>query len=121
MNKYSINENWCGTYKLDENKNAIPCSVEEWGEQLEEMRTNHTKHVADEDINGKRVSTVWLGLDHQWDENAPPHIYETMVFEDKGYEIYCSRYSTWKEAEEGHQIAVQWVRDGCKEEDEKHE
>ncbi len=106
---------WAGTYKLDENKNAIPCSTEEWGEQIQYMKENHTKHVADENIDGKRISTIWMGLDHQWHDNGPPLLYETMVFDeaDKGYDIYCTRYSTWQEAEEGHKKAVKWVKEGC--------
>ena len=30
---------------------------------------------------------------------------------------YQERYATWKEAEEGHKRAVQWVKEGCKEDD----
>jgi hypothetical protein len=112
---------WCGTYKLDENKNAVPCTTLEWGEQLEDMRNNHTKHVADETIDGKRISTVWLGLDHKWCDEGSPLIYETMVFDDNRQEMYCTRYSTWKQAEDGHAKAVQWVKDGCKEEEEEHQ
>lgn len=113
-------KNWCGTYKLDENKNAIPCSTKEWGEQREEMSKNNTKHVAEETIGDYWISTVWLGLDHQWHDYGAPLIYETMVFEskNKAYEIYCKRYSTWNQAEEGHKKAVEWVKNGCKEEDE---
>lgn len=107
---------WCGTYLLDENKNAVPCSVDEWSNQIHEMRKNNTKHVANETINDKRISTVWLGLDHGWDVNGEPLLFETMVFEDNTYnEIYCDRYSTWQEAEEGHKKAVEWVMNGCKE------
>jgi hypothetical protein len=35
--------------------------------------------------------------------------------EDKTYrpdEIYCRRYSTWQEAEEGHRKAIEWVKEG---------
>ena len=31
------------------------------------------------EIGPGRVSTIWLGLDHQWGE-GPPLIFETMVF-----------------------------------------
>lgn len=101
-------------YKLDENKNAAPCNLWEWAEQCENMRKTRTKHVNCEIINGKRISTIWLGLDHQWEDDGLPLIFETMVF-DNYEEIYCDRYSTWKEAEEGHQKAVEWVKNGCKE------
>jgi hypothetical protein len=107
-------------YKLDENKNAVPCSATEWGDQREEMRKTRSKHVAEDYINDKRISTVWLGLDHGFEfednKNYKPLIFETMIFE-KGDEIYCNRYSTWKESEEGHKKAIQWVKDGCKDED----
>lgn len=111
-----MTKNYCGTYKLDENKNAVPCSLEEWGLQLEEMKKNKTKHVADKTINDKRISTVWLGLDHGWDANGEPLLFETMVFDGEDYhDIYCDRYSTWEEAEEGHKKAIEWVNNGCKE------
>jgi hypothetical protein len=103
-------------YKLDENKNAIPCSSKEWGDQREIMRRTKTKHVNDEMVDGKRVSTVWLGLNHAIDEKATPLIFETLVFEGKD-EIYCERYSIWEEAEEGHKRAVEWVKNGCKEDE----
>jgi hypothetical protein len=106
-------------YYLDKNNNAIPCSMEEWGMQREEMRNNHTKHIAEETINNKWISTVWLGLNHQWMPGGPPLLFETMVFDynDKGREIYGNRYSTYQEALEGHKKAVEWVKNGCKEED----
>lgn len=104
-------------YKLDENKNAVPCSMKEWASQLEEMREKNKKHVDETTINGKWVSTVWLGLDHQFYETGKhPHIFETMIHDEKAdkWMNYEERYSTWQEAEEGHKRAVQWVKDGCK-------
>lgn len=108
-------ENWHGTYKLNEDKTCSPCSSDEWAEQREEMAKNNSKHVASDTVNGKWISTVWLGLNHQWQDGEPPLIFETMVFESGDFhDIYCDRYSTWQEAEEGHKRAVQWVKDGCK-------
>lgn len=106
-------------YKLDDNKNVIPCSAEEWEKLREEMFMNATKHIADDEINDKRISTVWLGLDHKFVGSNKPHVFETMVFTgDSGIEDYCERYSTWKEAEEGHQRAIEWVKNGCKDEED---
>lgn len=60
--------------------------------------------------NGNRVSTVWLGLNHQFGEGAPL-IFETMVFRD-GEEVACYRYATLAEAEVGHVAAVaEWSVD----------
>jgi len=59
--------------------------------------------------DGKFVSTVWLALNHEWNIEKPPLIFETMVFEKKGEygnDLYCERYSTLEEAEKGHEEAV---------------
>lgn len=105
---------------LDENKNVIPASLIEWGTYLEEI----DKRIVKKDmINDLQVSTVFVGMDmngHFLDadniSDYKPAIFETMIFPRDGGDIYCDRYATWKEAEEGHQKAVQWVKDGCKEE-----
>lgn len=108
-------------YILDENNNAIPATLLEWGEFLE-YQTDR-KIVKQEEKDNHRISTVFLGLDHglrefhERNENYKPLIFETMIFKN-GTDIYCTRYSTWKEAEQGHEVALQWVKDGCKEEDE---
>lgn len=100
---------------LDKDRNVIPATLYEWGEFLE--NTHEERIVNKTEINGLRVSTVFLGLDHSF--NGSKHIFETMVFEENSFhENYCERYSTWEQAEEGHQRAVQWVKDGCKGEDE---
>lgn len=105
---------------LDEDKNIIPANLLEWGEFFE----NHDKKriVKQEIVEDKFVSTVFLGLDQSWyiDKDHKPLIFETMIFHGKGEgrsDIYCDRYATWKEAEEGHEKAVQWVKDGCKDDE----
>jgi hypothetical protein len=57
--------------------------------------------------NGKWVSTVWLGLDHQFGDGQPL-IFETMVFSSKDdfSEERCKRYSTLKEAIKGHKNII---------------
>lgn len=57
--------------------------------------------------NGKRVSTIWLGLDHQFGKGKPL-IFETMVFSQKrGYEeLDCCRYSTLETTKKGHKEMV---------------
>lgn len=46
---------------------------------------------------GIRVSTVWLGLDHNYN-GGPPEIFETMVFPNED----CFRFSTENEARAKH-------------------
>lgn len=58
------------------------------------------------------VSTVFLGLDHQWGV-GPPLLFETMVrglADDDALADLQMRYSTWHEAEQGHEMVVAYVR-----------
>ena len=60
--------------------------------------------------NGKRVSTVFLGINHQFGVREPLW-FETMVFPKKNYrELDMERYTTWEEAEKGHKQMIQkWI------------
>lgn len=48
-----------------------------------------------------RISTVFLGLDHSFSEDAEPLLFETLIF-DGEFDGEMERYSTWDEAVEGH-------------------
>ncbi|MCX4232111.1 hypothetical protein [Streptomyces ortus] len=55
------------------------------------------------------VSTVWLGLDHNYGD-GPPLLFETMVFGEGSWaEQDCQRYSTELEARIGHTEMVALV------------
>lgn len=56
------------------------------------------------------VSTVFLGIDHQFG-HGPPLLFETMIFElgALGALDYQERYSTLSEAMAGHERAVRWL------------
>lgn len=79
---------------------------EEWATSYETRQDQ--KRVAETTLpNGRWVSTVWLGLNHQYGD-GPPLIFETMVFpnqKDMG-ELDCDRYSTEAEALAGHAAMV---------------
>jgi hypothetical protein len=74
------------------------------------------------------VSTVFLGLDHAFYNDARPQWFETMIFDKTqrhelqlgskligtwtlGDVIYEKRYSTLEEAEQGHQAAIAWLEE----------
>jgi len=97
-------------YYLNEDHTFRPCKITEWSEQFEKIN----KHVADDVINGKKVSTVWLGLNHNFFHGIPL-LFETMVFDENGRDIYMERYATWDEAESGHKKAIEFVINGCEE------
>lgn len=86
------------TYKLVD-KVAVPCSIEEWATVMDRKTRTVGKTTLP---NGNRVSTVFLGLDHQWGEGQPL-LFETMLFPSDSFtEEDMDRYSTYEEAVEGH-------------------
>lgn len=101
-------------YYLNDDHTAEACDMEKWSEQYEQLFKNGSRCVAKDLIDGHIISTVWLGINHRFYEGEP-HIFETIVFVADNFDgIYMDRYSTWDEAVAGHEKAVQWVKDGCK-------
>lgn len=69
------------------------------------------RHVGLDHVQGWTVSTVWLGINHNFLGIGPPLIYETMIFPPDGYacDDYLERYATPQQAADGHQIALMWL------------
>ena len=65
--------------------------------------------VAKTEIQGILISTVFLGLDHNWSMSGPPILFETMAFTDydEAQNLPTRRYATWEEAEVGHMETVE--------------
>lgn len=55
------------------------------------------------------VSTVFLGLDHNFDDGGPPVLWETMVFKGR-HDGYQERYTSKVAAVEGHWRTAEMVR-----------
>lgn len=70
------------------------------------------RHLAKDELpGGIRVSTVFLGMDHNWGE-GPPLLWETMIFGGPN-DSYQDRYSTREAALEGHKRALQLAQGGA--------
>jgi hypothetical protein len=56
------------------------------------------------------ISTVFMkmncGLQYDSVEKGKPLLYETMVFDGEGHDVFQNRYYTRREAEIGHHMAV---------------
>jgi hypothetical protein len=52
------------------------------------------------------VSTVWLGVNHNFAGDGPPIIFETMVFGSGDGDQWMQRYATEAEARAGHAETV---------------
>jgi len=67
------------------------------------------KRVEQTWVGPYRVSTVFLGIDHNF-FGEPPLLFETMVFlRDNGRELDTARYASWNQAVEGHHVMVKEV------------
>ena len=109
-------------YTLDENKNAIPATMEEyhsWAYTTNEdcVSCKTLAAIVGQDIiRGMTVSTVFLGLDHGFPvtgskEDSRPVVFETMVFVAGTYQDEAMwRCCTWAEAEEQHKEAIAFVK-----------
>lgn len=94
------------------NRKGEPISIEEWA-----LLFGDPKYQRIESTRGcgRHVSTVWLGIDHNFSGHGPPIIFETLVFReseaddvsDDGGEIDGDRYATEAEALAGHQRLCQ--------------
>lgn len=108
-------------YDLDGN----PISDKEWvallgrkrgarmaAENGESSPEDDPTRISSDHVGDAWVSTVWLGLNHRYDD-GPPLIFETMVFPTGSFsEQYCRRYATKEQARAGHEAVVKALRDG---------
>lgn len=81
-----------------------------WARVFETM----DRTVAYDKLPLARVSTVFLGLDHNFMDEGPPDIFETMIFVHPALagspaEDYQTRCSTWAQALEMHAKAMALV------------
>jgi hypothetical protein len=109
---------------LDEQHNVIFTS--DIHEFCQFFKQTEKRIVANTQITGLLVSTVFLGINHGFLSGQRPLWFETMVFADydramppeievlltKWREGQQQRYSTWREAEEGHNQMLQIIQEG---------
>jgi len=101
-------ENITGKYILVDRVPVSCPDLMKWGRFMQEA----DRHVAQTMVDGIRVSTVFLGLNHGWGD-GPPVLFETMIFGGE-HDEYQERCCTWAEAEEMHKVAVDVAKAGKK-------
>ena len=85
-------------------RKPVPCNdLLKWGKWTERSR----RHVRNTYIEGIQISTVFLGIDHNYNLNGEPLLFETMVFPDEDIQFRCS---TWREALNQHWEVVHSVK-----------
>lgn len=93
-----------GHYILDENNQPVETDLMTWARWLEDHRQVQADRVGD-----VLVSTVFLGLDHRFDGDGPPVLWETMIFGGP-LDGYQDRYDSHENALGGHQTALKLAR-----------
>lgn len=99
-----------GSYYKLEGMIPVPCiNIIDWAIWFETA----DRHVALDKFDDVKVSTVFLGIDHNYEIGKPPLLFETMVFASKHPEIdeLTERYTTWEEAVVGHNRIVEEVKE----------
>lgn len=91
---------------LDSKHNLVEVDLLEWAAFFDD----HANRVVAQDRprKGVLVSTVFLGIDHNFGAYGPPIVFETMVCRDGVWEEQ-QRYATWDEAEAGHEAMLRMV------------
>lgn len=97
-----------GSLYVLEGREVVPCSdVDRWA--AEYIGNRSTAHrIGFDTIGTVLVSTVFLGMDHNW-RGGPPLLFETMTFADEFGEIQL-RCSTYDQAEDQHKTVCRLVR-----------
>lgn len=105
-------------YILDSEGSPVVCEdLSEWAAWMGQ-NPERRKLAQDLLLSGRRVSTVFLGTDHDFSETGPPLLFETMVFPPDSFsDLDMERYSTRDEALIGHTVMLaKWTlqeeRDG---------
>lgn len=83
----------------------VPCDLMTWAKSFEEDRDANRIGLYED--NGIRVSTVFLGLNHNFGP-GDPILFETMIFGGE-HDEYQDRYCTLEQAMAGHAKAVAMV------------
>ncbi len=90
-------------YILKDKKPILCSDIMEWAKQWE----SSDRIVKQDTIGDVKISTVFLGLDHSFGD-GPPLLFETIIF-GGAHDEYQDRYTTYEEAEAGHEVAKQLV------------
>lgn len=86
-------------------RQAVPATLEEWSRFL----MSPDRVVGYWVMESLLISTVFLGIDHNWSDEGPPLLYETLVFGGP-MDRHMERTSTWAEAEQTHERVCREVR-----------
>jgi len=84
------------------------------------LEKDRQRIIEQDEIEDYWVSTIFIGLNQQFDPKSPPLCFETMIFTERKKMVrgklrreevgYQRRYTTLAEAKSGHMEAINWLR-----------
>jgi hypothetical protein len=87
-------------YILNDNREPILCNdLVRWAKWYERFEN---RRVALHQVGDVSISTVFLGIDHQFASDGAPILFETLASGGPFGVEDVERYCTWAEAEAGH-------------------
>ena len=92
-------------YFILEGETPKPVDMMTWAKWFETA----DRVIASDRIGKISISTIFLGLNHNFRENQSPLIFETMVF-GGDFDGEMLRYSTFADAESGHLQILEKVK-----------
>ena len=100
-------------YRLNDKKEVVPCTIDE-------LSDRDDRRVKQDVVGEYWVSTVFLTIDHAWNEpENPEKDYQPLIFETMikntvtgGWEDFQNRDYTWDEAVAGHDLVVERLKQG---------
>lgn len=80
-------------------------------QELGDLFSGIERIMKQDEVENFLVSTVWIGVDMNYEQHGPPLIFETMVFDTSGGDeyfksVFQDRYATKEEALAGHEAAM---------------
>lgn len=93
------------TILLYYDKEGLPITMHSWAMLMES--DSYRTLAQDDALDGSFVATFWLGFNHNLG-GTKKHLFETMVFNDRDRSnvLDSCRYTTKKEAIEGHTVKL---------------
>jgi len=89
-------------YRLQEDKTPVACNIEDINQSASNILAKTELEINNEKV---RVSTVFLNLNHNYSDQGPPVLFETMIFGGK-HDSYQDRYTSYEDAMRGHYAVV---------------
>ena len=93
-------------YILKDGKPVVEPDLLKWARWIE---ANKYRHQFSFHLGEVWVTTIFLGVDHNFGDQGPPLVFETMVFGGK-HHLHCQRYSTLAQAKRGHAKLVTLIK-----------